>query len=224
MLCCFVFLRFLRMRKNRRKFKIKKFRGWLEEFLASLGDRGYADNTVRTYGIYLGEFFRYIEKQSLDLRKIDHRDIRAFLATLKKNKKRTVGLIVSIVRVFFRFCVRRKYLESNPAAVLVKPKFDEPLPVFLTEKEAAEFCQLPILVLRDKAIIEILYGSGIRVHELTAINGGDIDFNKKIIKVMGKGKRERLVLYGRRAARALGYYFRVRPLLEKSGPRPRAFF
>lgn len=70
------------------KNKAKEYRGWLEEFLISLDDRGYSDNTVRTYGIYLRKFFGFIEARGLDLKKIGHRDIRAFLGSLKKTLSR----------------------------------------------------------------------------------------------------------------------------------------
>jgi len=201
---------------------------WLNEFILYLKhEKKYSFNTVKTYRIYLNIFFNYLKAKKLNLEDLDHRNIRAFLSAihnnkLKKNqnkKNSSMALIISIIRSFFKFCVKRKYLSDNPAAVLATPKFSRPLPKFLSEKEAEKFCQLPALVLRDKAILEVLYGTGIRISELTGINIDDIDFETKIIRILGKGNKERLVFYGKEAARSLSFYLNVRPLLMRSGPK-----
>lgn len=203
-------------------------RSWSGEFISYLEhERKFSINTVKTYGIYLSKFFDYLERGKLNLKKLDHRDIRSFLVSiqgneLKKDQKKgksSIALIASIIRSFFTFCMKRKYLDDNPAAIVATPKFNQPLPKFLTEKEAKKFCQLPVLILRDKAILEILYGSGIRVAELTGITLDDIDFKNKIIRIQGKGNKERLSLYGNQAARALNFYLHIRPLLMKAGSK-----
>lgn len=208
-------------------------RSWFNEFISYLEhERNFSINTVKTYKIYLGIFFDYLKEKRLDLKSVDHRNIRAFLGSiqdnkLKKNqdkKKSSMALIVSMIRSFFRFCMKKKYLDDNPAAIVATPKFSQPLPKFLSEKETEKFCQLPVLILRDKAILEILYGSGIRVAELTGIVLDDIDFENKIIRIRGKGNKERLALYGRQAARALKYFLHIRPLLKRPRSNESALF
>jgi len=211
------------MIKNKADILLKEFILYLEH------ERKYSFNTVKTYKIYLRIFFDYLKEKKLDLEDLDHRNIRAFLSAiqgnkLKKNqnkKNSSMSLITSIIRSFFKFCMKRKYLFDNPAAVLSIPKFSRPLPKFLSEKEAEKFCQLPVLILRDKAILEVLYGSGIRVNELTGINIDDIDFEMKIIRIRGKGNKERLVFYGKEAARSVKFYLHIRPLLIRSGTKTR---
>lgn len=187
-------------------------------------ERGYSANTIKTYRIYLNKFFMYLEKENLDIEKIDHRNIRAFLGSIQDKKKSSISLIVSMVRSFFKFCVIRNYLDDNPAAIVATPKFSRPLPSFLTEEEAKKFCQLPVLILRNKAILEVLYGSGIRVAELVAITINDLDLESKILKVKGKGKKERLALFGKEAARSIKFYLHARPLLMRTGSKEKSLF
>jgi integrase/recombinase XerC len=202
-----------------------KYRLWLDEFMSYLKhERNYSINTVKSYKIYINQFFNYLQRENLNLEKIDHRNIRAFMGSLQGMSRASIAQIVSGMRSFFKFCMRKKYLDDNPAAVVTIPKFNRPLPKFLSEEEAEKFCQLPMLVLRDKAIIEILYGAGIRVHELTGIDANDIDFENRIIRIKGKSKKERLVLHGRKAAKALNYYLQVRPLLKRDDSEEAAFF
>lgn len=206
---------------------------WLDEFISYLKhERQFSVNTIKTYGIYLDKFLDYLKREKLNLKSIDHRDVRAFMVSiqgnkLKKNqvkKKSSMALIVSIVRSFFRYCMRRNYLDDNPALIVATPKFNQPLPKFLSEKETEKFCQLPIIILRDRAILEVLYGAGVRVAELTAIILDDIDYENKIIRIRGKGGKERLALYGSRAAMALKFYLHVRPLLKRPGSNGAALF
>jgi len=208
-------------------------RSWDDEFISYLKhERQFSINTIKAYQIYLSEFFKYLEKEKLNLKTMDHRDVRAFMVSiqgnkLKKNQVKTnssMALIVSIIRSFFKFCMRKNYLDDNPAAIVATPRFNQPLPNFSSEKETEKFCQLPVLILRDKAILEILYSCGVRVAELTGIVLDDIDFENKIIRIRGKGGKERLALYGSQAARILKYYLHIRPLLKRPGAREAALF
>ena len=208
-------------------------RSWPDEFLSHLEfEKKFSKNTIKAYQIYLDEFFDYLKREKLNLENVDHRNIRAFMVSIQDNKLKkgqnkrpsSMALIVSIIRSFFKYCIKKKYLDDNPALIVATPKFNQPLPKFFNEKEAEKFCQLPILILRDKAILEILYGSGIRVAELTGIDLESIDFMKKIIRIKGKGNRERLVLYGSLATRALNFYLHVRPLLKRPGSKENRLF
>lgn len=204
---------------------IKYNRAWGEEFLSDLEARALSSNTVETYRRYLGLFLDFADSRGLRLGDVNILDIRSFLATLVESKsKSSRALIITIVRSFFRFCFKRGYIRIDPAAVVCVPKFDAPLPNFLTEGEALLFCQMPVLVLRDKAILEVLYASGVRVHELTGINVEDVDLKSRVIRVRGKGRKERLVLYGRRAAEALKYYLIFRRFLQSGGIKWNALF
>lgn len=208
-------------------------RFWAGEFISYLEhERKFSINTIKTYQIYLDEFFDYLKREKLNLKNMDHRDVRAFMVSIQDNKLKknqvkknsSMALIVSIVRSFFKFCVRKKYLDDNPAAIVATPRFNQPLPNFSSEKETERFCQLPVLILRDKAILEILYSCGVRVAELTGIVLNDIDFENKIIRIRGKGGKERLALYGSQAARILKYYLHIRPLLKRPGASEAALF
>ena len=140
---------------------------------------------------------------------VEYPDLRRFLAQLKARnlKPRTLARKLSSLRSFFKFLQREKVIQSNPAKLLVTPKLDKPLPHFMSEEETVQFIESPksgkINSPRDKAIFEILYSTGIRVSELVGLNVDDVDFIGNIIKVMGKGKKERMVPIGDQALNAL---------------------
>ena len=210
-----------------------KQRSWLDDFLLYLEhERNFSTNTIKTYRIYLNIFFDYLEEKKLDLKEIDHRDIRNFLGSIQDNKLKkgqdkrpsSLALIVSMIRSFFKFCMMRKYVEDNPALIISRPKFNGPLPKFFSEEEGEKFCQLPLLILRDRTILEVFYSTGIRVAELTKIKIEDLDFEGKIIRIKGKGKKERLALFGKKAKTILNYYLQIRPLLMRTGSKESSLF
>ncbi len=145
--------------------------------------------------------------------------IRSYLAFLKSKQyaKATIMRRIAALRSFFRFLCRENILKNNPCKAVRTPKLDKRLPVFLDINEIHELITLPDnnpLGIRDKAVLEMLYATGIRVSELAGITLKDIDFSGRAIIVSGKGAKERIVLMGRTAVDVLEFYLsNSRPIL-----------
>lgn len=194
----------------------------LEEFIAYLKhEKNASPHTITNYRRDLLQLAQYLENRRLNLRGIDNIVLRGFLAALfdKGEKKSTVGRKLAAIRSFFQFCVRKRWMDDNPAKVVATPKQDKPVPSFLSEEEMQEFLDLPEtakpLDKRDKAMMELLYATGIRVSELVGIELEDVKFTERLIRIRGKGKKERLVPFGRIAEESLRSYIRARPLINK---------
>ena len=193
---------------------------YLDKFLTYLEvERNYSSHTTLNYRIDLEEFAGFLGK--IPIEAVAYPDLRRFLAQLKARnlKPRTVSRKLSSLRSFFKFLQREKVIQSNPAKLLVTPKLDKPLPHFMSEEETVQLIEAPqsgkINSPRDKAIFEILYSTGIRVSELVGLNVDDVDFIGNIIKVMGKGKKERMVPVGDKALSALKEYLDGRKVDNK---------
>jgi integrase/recombinase XerC len=172
----------------------------IEEFLAYLRhERNASSHTISSYGRDLGQLEAYLIEKKADWRSADNVVLRGFLGSLyeKKRKKSTIGRKLAAMRSFYDYCLKRKWIEKNPARVLARPRQDINVPTFLSEDEMAEFLDLPSsdkpLDLRDRAALELLYASGIRVGELVAVDLEDVGFGERLVRVKGKGKKERLV-------------------------------
>ena len=197
----------------------------IEEFLAHLEhERNASPHTVAAYGRDLGQLAAYLDEARAGWKTADNVVLRGFLARLYegRRKKTSIGRKLAAIRSFYDYAVRRKWLAANPARVLATPRAEKRVPSFLSEDEMARFLDLPSsdrpLDLRDKALLELLYASGIRVGELVAIDLADVGFAERLVRVRGKGKKERLVPFGRSAAASLEAWRRVRA----EGPRERA--
>jgi integrase/recombinase XerC len=184
---------------------------YLNKFLTYLEvEKNYSPHTTLNYRIDLEEFAGFLGKISIEA--VEYPDLRRFLAQLKGRnlKPRTVSRKLSSLRSFFKFLQREKVIQSNPAKLMMTPKLDKPLPHFMSEEEAVQLIESPksgkTNSPRDKAIFEILYSTGIRVSELVGLNVEDVDFISNIVKVMGKGKKERLVPIGDQALNVLKKY------------------
>ncbi len=202
----------------------------LDKFFTYLEvEKNYSAHTCVNYRIDLEDFIRFLEKTPVEA--TAYSDLRRFLAQLKARhlKPRTLARKLSSLRSFFKFLQREKIIQTNPAKLMVTPKLDKPLPHFLSEEEAIQIIEAPqsskIASMRDRAIFETLYSTGIRVSELVGLNIEDVDFIGNIIKVMGKGKKERMVPIGDKALDALKEYIGQRKIdseflfLNKGGTR-----
>jgi integrase/recombinase XerC len=184
---------------------IQKFMTYLEI------EKNSSRHTITNYKIDLKEFNDSIKEKPLE--GITHVDVRLFLARMKEKdfSKRTVARKMAALRSFFRFLCREGYIKSSPASGLQTPKLEKKLPLFLNADEVVKLIEAPdvsdVYGLRDRAILETLYSSGIRVSELVALNKDNIDFIGGVLKVYGKGKKERLSPIGDRACRAVRAYF-----------------
>lgn len=203
----------------------------LDAFLDYLKyERNASVHTIGSYRQDLVQFASYIEKKGRNLKDIDNVEIRGFLAVLHemKQKKSTIGRKLASLRSFLQFCLKKGWINDNPAKIVSTPKQEKHVPSFLSEEETAEFLDLPSgnrpLDLRDKSILELLYATGIRVGELVGIDVEDVNFEEKLIRVRGKGKKERLVPFGRKAEDSLVSYMRARPTLARRKLEEKALF
>jgi integrase/recombinase XerC len=188
-------------------------------------EKGYSAHTSDAYRRDLGQFEAFIAAVSPPdtLEKImEKRILRAFTASLadRKIKPRSIARKVAALKSFSKYCVKHRLLSYNPAKAILTPRLDKPLPSFLTERQALALsgqlpagmtaadttAENPLLALRNKAIVEMFYGSGIRLAELHALNTGAVNINKSIVKVMGKGRKERIVPITGLAAELVGEY------------------
>jgi integrase/recombinase XerC len=192
---------------------------YTDNFIAYLrAERGASLHTLKAYHNDLKEFFLFIDK---DIRKIDNLDIRSFLASLhhKKLQKSTIARKLATIRSFFKFLHREGFVNKNPAKLVSSPKVPKTLPRFLTVDEIFSIMEKPqgdnFRPARDKAILELLYSSGLRVAELTTLDIGDIDKKEALVRVKGKGKKERIVPIGSKAMEAIQNYLPERISLKK---------
>lgn len=203
---------------------------YVDKFISYLDiEKNYSKHTILNYTLDLEEFFKF--GQETPVEKIDYLFLRRYLAQLKTKQYRPRSLArkLSALRSFFKFLEREGLVKNNPTTLLMSPKLDKPLPKFLSEEEMVSLVDAPALDQlsgkRDHAILETLYSTGIRVSELVGLNIEDIDFISNIVKVAGKGKKERLVPIGNRALESIHDYMGTRKqksnivFLNKNGTR-----
>ncbi len=204
---------------------------YLEKFLSYLEiEKNYSKHTLVNYQVDLKEFFAFIGETPIE--KVDYLILRRYLAKIreKDHKPRTIARKLSSMRSLMKFLTREGYIKNNPSSLLTTPKLDKKLPEFLTEDEAVKLLEAPDLKsefgLRDRAILETLYSTGVRVSELVGLDVERVDFIANVAKVFGKGKKERLVPIGDKALFAIRQYLEKRkhqaakPLfLNKNGTR-----
>jgi integrase/recombinase XerD len=198
-------------------------------------ERGLADNTLHAYRRDLDRYLAFLTKRGVDdLAAVDAGLVRSFVASVSASthgpdgepyRATTVARMLSTVRTFHRFVVREGLLEDDPTAGVVRPRLPRALPHPLTVGEVAGILEAPRTEepagLRDRAILELLYGAGLRVSELTSLDVDDLDLEAASVRVLGKGGKERDVPVGRMARDAVAAYLtRGRPAL--AGPRSRA--
>ncbi len=154
---------------------------------------------------------------------VDHLLLRRYLAQLGKSaKKSSIGRKLAAIRSFFRYLLRSGVVEKNPAELIATPKKENRLPFHLDIDQVTALVEAPAdgqkHALRDRAILEMLYSCGLRVSELTGLNVGELDFSGGMVRVMGKGGKERIVPVGSRAIAAIREYLAARGELAGSGP------
>ncbi|MDO3379225.1 tyrosine recombinase XerC [Geoalkalibacter halelectricus] len=203
---------------------IKEFERYLQI------ERNLSDHTLAAYRrdlegfrLFLAEHFAVDAPTLEHLRQVDARLLRAFLARLGKSCRRTtLGRKIAALRTFFRYLVRAELVAANPAETLVTPRRDQYLPHTLSVDEACTLMEAArgedVLQLRDRAILETLYSCGLRVAELTSLNVEGVDLDERLVRVLGKGRKERLVPLGRKACEALERYLRQRGTVQPSEP------
>jgi tyrosine recombinase XerC len=179
--------------------------------------RGYSPHTVAAYRADLLRFSAYLESRKGPTRwiDVDRRVIRSFLGHMVEGgySSASISRNLASMRTFFRYLCRSGELESNPAEGIVAPKGEKRLPKFLTIREMESVLDAPctedMLGLRNHAILELFYSTGIRLSELVGLRMGDVDLIGENLRVRGKGKKERLVPVGRKAIAAIQRYLKT---------------
>ncbi|MCL2503460.1 MAG: site-specific tyrosine recombinase XerD [Coriobacteriia bacterium] len=189
-------------------------RSAIDDYLAYLAiERGASNNTIKAYGRDLSEYAGFLGERGLfEPDRILREDVTAFVATLRERElaPSSVERKVAAVKGFHKFLVREGLTDNHPTSRLPLPKTPDRLPDVISIAEADELLSQPFadgpLGMRDRAILEVLYGCGLRVSELIGIDCADIDAEKGSLRVMGKGDKERVVPIGGMAAHAMQAY------------------
>ena len=188
-------------------------------------ERNVSAHTARAYAQDLGQFTAWAEAslgREPRPRQVDHTLIRGFLAHLHDAglRKTSAGRKLAALRTFFRYLCREGILAKNPARALLSPRTERRIPEHLEESEVPAFLDLPgedFAALRDRAILELLYGTGIRCGELVSLDSGEVDMAAGMIRVVGKGSKERIVPFGDAARRSLTAYVGARKGRRSAG-------
>ena len=189
--------------------RVKQFFVYLE------AGRGASPHTIRNYGADLREFFTFLDGKKLT--EVDPLLIRSFLAHLKSrgHSKSTLSRKLASLRSFFKYLARENHLSTNPFLGISTPKREKKLPQFLDVTEVTTLLEAPTgknwEAKRDRAILETLYSSGLRVSELVGMNHGDADLLTSLLRIRGKGKKERIVPMGEKAIQAVRIYLESLP-------------
>ncbi|MGO9620441.1 MAG: tyrosine recombinase XerC [Desulfobaccales bacterium] len=201
-------------------------RAYLEDFLQYLRvERQMSPHTLRSYRLDISQFLEFYRSRpgNPDLREVAYPDLRAFLAqALKGRRKVTVARKLSALRTFCKYLQRQGVLAGNPARLAPSPKLEKPLPHFLTVDEVFHLLGAcggdAFGACRDRAILEVFYGGGLRLSELAGLDLGDLDLDQGVLRVWGKGGKERLAFLGKPAREALAAYLGRRlALLSRIG-------
>ncbi|NIP37785.1 MAG: tyrosine recombinase XerC [Candidatus Dadabacteria bacterium] len=195
---------------------------YISQFINYLStERNYSANTLRAYGKDLAEFAEFLQSKNLacDLNDIDDSHVRIFMGLLNtKNSKSTIERKLASLRAFFEYLQRDKIIKANPAKLIPAPKKEKKLPVFLSVDEMFRLIDQGIYKgvkgLRDKAILELMYSSGIRVGELVNLKFDNLNLEKNELKLLGKGNKERIVPVGKKAIESLLEYLQKREILK----------
>ena len=227
----------------------------IEEFIEYLRyERAASPETVREYRRDIKQFHEFLTpagQKAPPLDRIDHNIVREYVNWMydRRLERASIARRLSSLRTFFRFCVREKFAYQNPARLVSSPKLPKRVPRVLTAEELNGFLdnlgvvgersrrarpltpeaeeESRLLLKRDRAILELLYASGLRVSEIVGLDLGDMDRAGQMLRVLGKGRKERVVPYGRKAGAALDAYWPVRDEIlgrAKGKPAHQAIF
>ena len=181
-------------------------------------EKGFSVHTVKSYENDINKFLAFLFEEKIKLKKVSKVQIRDFLATQydKGLSKKTIARRLASIKSFFNFLFNIEYVTKNPALFLSTPKVSKKLPNFIDENIINELMDQPDLGtekgLRDKAILELFYSTGMRLGELINLNIGSIDEKNNVVKVFGKGSKERLIPFGKRAKFCIEEYLKKRVL------------
>lgn len=185
-------------------------------------EKNASPHTVRAYGEDLAQFGAYLERELGRAPRpadVDHLLVRGFLAELHARglRKSSSARRLAGLRSFFRYLCREGRLEANPARKVQTPRQEKRIPSVLDEAEVGALLEMPgagLAAVRGRAILELIYGTGIRCAEAVALDAHELDLEERMVRVLGKGRKERVVLFGRRAQQALEAWLAAREALR----------
>jgi integrase/recombinase XerC len=207
---------------------------WIEKYLTYLRyQRNASEHTIRNYESDLRQFLGYLthtpegaERPEPPLEQIDNLTIREFLGRLHQrgNRKSSAARKLAAIRSFMRYLSAEGAIQSNPAKIVSSPRLEKRLPDFMSLGTVTALVEAPEVSTvpgkRDRAILELLYATGMRAAELVGLDLGDLELAQRLVRVLGKGRKERIVPFGEKAAQALEDYLRVRRELGRKGGQP----
>lgn len=190
----------------------------LDDFINYLEyERNYSNNTIIAYKNNILQLINYLDSINInDIKSVKYETIRGYLSYLHENKykSKSISRMISSMRSFFKYLKGENIITNNPMTLISNPKLEKKLPKYLTINEVESILSAPdmndAVGVRDAFILELLYVSGIRVSELVNIKLNDIEESQRRIKILGKGNKERYVLYGSRCSELLKKYISVR--------------
>lgn len=194
----------------------------LDQFIQFLkAEKNASPHTVNAYTRDIEQFLSFLEEKHFSMGGVDRLAIRSYLSFLReKNLSRSsINRNISSIKTFFKFLMREKIVSINPTAAISLLKAEKKLPAFMSVEEVNSLIESlhsdDALGLRDRAILEVLYSAGLRLSELVGLNLEDVDLSGGMARVMGKGKKKRIVLLGKKAIEALERYLGKRHELFK---------
>lgn len=188
-------------------------------------EKAFSEHTITSYQHTLNELYEYLSEvygKEIDLSIIDADDLRPFLGWLhdKGLQKNSLRQRISAVKSFFKYCHKKGIINSNPASLISTPKRDKNLPTFLQTSEINQLVEVfnedNLKSARALALVELLYGSGLRINEALSLNNGDINFRESTVKVTGKGNKQRVVPLSKKSSEALTKYLKYRNAITSS--------
>ena len=195
---------------NREDSNLRSFLNYL------LVDKGLSKNTVKAYEADISSFFQWLDNEDLKYKNLQEDHINQYISFLFQRKMRSssVNRKISSIKSFYIFLVKRNFLKNSPLNDLVTPKQEKYLPESMSEAEVDKLLNSPDvsnkIENRDKAMIEMLYATGMRISELVNLKMTDVDMKRCVVKVFGKGSKERLVPFGETALDSLRSYLNER--------------
>lgn len=198
------------------------FNKYIQEYLSYLKvSLNYSPHTITSYENDLKQFENFLTltfgKDDFDLNDLELTILKSFVAGLfdEDYSNRSISRKISLLKSFFKYLAKKKYIKKNVASTLIFPKLDKKLPSYLTESEAEKLFEPEQTDDRkplDAAILELFYSTGIRLSELINLKISNINFSIKTIKVFGKGSKERIVPFGKNAELSITEYLKIRPV------------
>ena len=181
-------------------------------------EKGLSSNSIKAYKIDIKKFLLWLSLSNKpSFKNICESDLNEYIAYMFKNKlsSSSVNRNISSIKAFYLFLIKRKIIMISPAAEIITPKQERYLPSSMSELEVEKLLNSPKssirIEIRDKAMIEMLYATGMRISELVNLKLNNVDTNRCVVKVLGKGSKERLIPFGENALEALNLYLNIRP-------------